>query len=86
MGGRLSRIAASIGVAASIGIAGPAAAAPVCVGTAQTAGVCAEVSRGAPTYEDCVYVVTPPCIPVSVPGWDLECGGWIGDEWWLMCA
>ena len=87
MGGKLKKLAMIVGAVASIGLAGPAGATtPVCVGTAQTAGVCAEVSRGGYTYQDCVYVGPPPCIPVNVPGVDVECGGWVGDNWWLECA
>lgn len=86
MGGKLKGLAAIVGVVASIWIGGPAGAAPVCVGTAQTTGVCVEVGPGSPTYQDCIYVGPPPCIPVTVPGFDIECGGWIRDQWWLQCA
>jgi hypothetical protein len=82
MGGRLSKVAALVGVAASIGIAGPASAAPVCVGTQQTVGICASVNRET-VYEDCVYVGPPPCIPVSVTGYDVDCGGWVFDSMFI---
>ena len=86
MTGKLSKMAALIGVAASIGIAGPAHAVdPVCVGTQQTAGVCVWATKST-TYQDCVYVGPPPCIPVTVPGYDVGCGGWVGDQWWLQCS
>lgn len=83
MGGKLSRVAAAVGIVASIWVAGPAQAA--CVGTQQTAGVCATAKPGDPTYEDCIYVVSSSCTHVSVPGFDVQCWGWIGSGTWLVC-
>lgn len=84
MGGKLSRVAAAVGVVASIWVAGPAHAA--CVGTQQTAGVCVTVKPGDPWYEDCIYLVSSTCTPVSVPGFDVSCGGWVGDQGFVACA
>ena len=82
MGGRLTKVAALVGAAASIAIAGPASAAPVCVGTQQTVGICASATKET-VYEDCVYLGPPPCIPVSVTGYDVDCGGWVFDSWFI---
>ena len=79
------RLAAVAGIVASIGMAGPATANPICVGTQQTAGLCFVITDK-PTYEDCVYLGPPPCIPVSVPGKDVDCGGWVGDQWIIECG
>jgi nitrate reductase cytochrome c-type subunit len=81
---KLARLALLGGVVASVGLATPAHAA-TCVGTQQTAGICVWLEKTT-VYEDCVYVGQPPCIPVTVPGYDLECGGWIGDNTWFQCA
>ena len=64
-------------VAGSLGIAPAASAA--CVGTAATVVVCVNPTGGT-LYTDCVYVVNPPCIPVTVPGPTLACGGAIGER------
>jgi hypothetical protein len=82
---RLSSLVLIGGVIASLSLAAPANAAPLCVGTQQTAGVCAWLEKTT-VYQDCVYVGPPPCIPVNVPGYDLECAGWIRDQWILVCS
>jgi hypothetical protein len=92
--------AVAVGAAA---LAAPAHAAinPVCAGTAATVVVCVTYNTGAlpsvnPTgssYNDCIYLGTPPCTPVSVPiptvtpgsGTPVvvSCGGRIGQN---LCA
>ena len=83
---KLVRLAAVAGIVASIGMAGPAQAqGPICAGTQQTAGLCVWLTDST-VYEDCVYLGPPPCIPVSVPGKTLQCGGWIFDQWIIQCG
>lgn len=83
MSKRLAKLALLAGVVASIGSASPASAA--CVGTQQTAGICASLTKTT-VYSDCVYLGDPPCIPVNVPGYDVDCWGWIGDDGVIMCS
>ncbi len=64
-------------VAGSMAIATPAHA--NCVGTDRTIVVCVNPT-GQTLYEDCVHVVVPPCVPVSVPGPTFSCGGDIGER------
>ncbi len=61
--------------AASLGLAAPASAqTTVCAGTQSTVFVCTDPTGG-DVITDCVYVVFPPCIWVTVPGPTLACGG-----------
>ena len=55
-------------------LAPPATAQTLCAGTANTAVVCVNPTGGAP-IEDCIYIGTPPCTPVSVPTPSFGCGG-----------
>ena len=59
---------------ASLGLAGPAQAAPACVGTANTVTVCVDPVGGI-LYEDCIYTGDPTCTHVVVPGPTVDCGG-----------
>ena len=70
-----SRILAAAALAATaLSLGAGAASAATCVGTAQTAVVCAQVNKGflprvdldGNNYSDCVYLGAPPCTPVSV--------------------
>ena len=65
-------------IAATLGMATAAHANPTCVGTTGTAYVCVDPIGGT-LYSDCVYVGQPPCIPVTVPGPIVTCGGRILD-------
>ena len=62
------------GLLMAAGLALPAAAAEVCVGTQELLYVCVD-PVGRTYYSDCVYVGSPPCVPVNVPGPTLYCGG-----------
>ncbi|MDQ3952992.1 MAG: hypothetical protein M3279_08535 [Actinomycetota bacterium] len=61
-------------VGASFGLASPAKAAPVCVGTSNTVFVCTDPTGGT-LYEDCVYTGGSTCQQVTVPGPTVDCGG-----------
>ena len=79
-------LTAALACAASLGQAAPAEAA--CYGTANTVVLCATVSPlGGTYYEDCVYVGSPPCTPVSVPGPRVTgCGGSVlGTPLYMYC-
>lgn len=80
------RRAATLGAGAlALGglFAAPAQAAiPICAGTQNTIILCVETNGGA-IYEDCIYLASTTCTPVSVPGPALSCGGDIGAR---MCA
>lgn len=65
-------IGAGLILAASL--AGPAAASSLCAGTQALVFVCVDPT-GRTYYSDCVYVGPPPCVPVSVPGPTVTCGG-----------
>lgn len=71
-------------VFASMGLA--PAAFGACAGTANTVVVCVNPTGGV-LYEDCVYPWPKPpgCLPVTVPGPTLQCGGEIGEEL-LQCS
>lgn len=72
---RATLFGAGLLAAASLALAAPAQAqTTVCAGTASTVFVCTNPTGGT-AYSDCVYVVFPPCIPVTVPGPTLSCGG-----------
>lgn len=75
----MRRILIMLGViAASLGIA--PAAFGACAGTQNTVVICVEPT-GQTIYSDCVYyVIKPGCIPVSVPGPTIQCGGNIGEK------
>ncbi|HEV2756460.1 MAG TPA: hypothetical protein VG318_11870 [Actinomycetota bacterium] len=65
---RLAKVLAGAAMALSMTVMGGAAQAQeVCAGTQQIFAVCVDVTGGT-LYEDCVYLVLPPCMPVSVPG------------------
>lgn len=70
--------------AAAVGAAllGAAPASAACVGTQNIGVVCSTVNVRGTLYEDCVYVGSPPCTPVSVPGPDgCITGG--GPAWYM---
>ncbi|MDQ4124724.1 MAG: hypothetical protein M3134_03870 [Actinomycetota bacterium] len=46
----------------------------VCAGTSNTVFVCTNPTGGT-VITDCVYLGPPPCMPVTVPGPTLSCGG-----------
>ena len=54
----------------------------MCAGTQATVVLCVDPTGGT-LYEDCVYVVFPQCIVVTVPGPAVQCGGNIGQ---YLCA
>ncbi|MFN2587999.1 MAG: hypothetical protein ABR613_07775 [Actinomycetota bacterium] len=65
---------------ASMAVSPPASAQTVCVGTTGTIYQCVDPTGGEP-IEDCVYIVFPPCHPVSVPTPHVYCtGGAIGQQ------
>jgi hypothetical protein len=71
-------------VSGGLTMAAPASAGPVCAGTTSTAYFCSD-PLGRPLWTDCVYVGPPPCIPVTVPGPTLSCGGEILDRAGIGC-
>ena len=74
---------AGLMLAASVALAGPAAAqVPVCAGTAGTVVLCIDPT-GTTLVDDCVYVGPPPCMNVTVPGPTISCGGRYGTA---LCA
>lgn len=81
---RATLFGAGLLVAASMVLAGPASAqTTVCAGTAGTVFVCTDPTGGT-VISDCVYVGPPPCVPVTVPGPTLACGGALVEE--LRCT
>lgn len=54
------------GLVLAASLAGPAAAQTLCAGTENTAVVCVNPTGGTP-IDDCIYLGTPPCTPVSIP-------------------
>lgn len=70
---RAALLVASLAVGATVAIASPAAAQPLCFGPS-TAYVCVDPTGGNPINE-CIYAGPPPCHPVSVPTPDAWCGG-----------
>ncbi len=63
---------------ASLAVTPSASAQPLCVGTQATVVQCVDPTGGEP-IEDCIYLVIPPCHPVSVPTPYVYClGGDIG--------
>jgi hypothetical protein len=63
--------------------AAPAQAAiPLCAGTQNTIVVCVETDGGT-LYEDCIYLASSTCTPVSITGPAVSCGGDIGTR---LCA
>ena len=93
-----SRTLAAVALAAAALSTGAGAAHAACAGTQATFVFCVTANGGAlpsvdpfgSSYDDCVYVVTPPCTPVSVPiptvtpgsgqAVYLTCGGDIGER------
>ena len=84
MGRKFSRLVLLGGVVASLGVAAPASANPVCVGTQSTVGICVEVTPST-LISDCVYAGPPPCTQVDVPGVSIDCWGWIGQGTEIYC-
>ena len=70
---RLRAAAAAVGIVATIAMAGPAAAQPICAGEADVFFVCVDPSGSSRTV--CVYAGPPPCIPVTIPIPTAWCGG-----------
>ncbi len=65
---------------ATLAVMPSASAQTVCVGTTATIYQCVDPTGGEP-IEDCVYIVIPPCHPVSVPTPYVYCtGGKIGQQ------
>ena len=65
---------------ATLGLAAPASAAPLCVGTSSTVVQCVDPT-GWRYVDDCVYLGSPPCTPVVVDGPYVYClGGEIGSK------
>ena len=73
---RAVTFAAGLVMAATVALAPPASAADgwTCVGTERLGYVCVDPTGGT-LYEDCVYLVLPQCMHVSVPGPIFGCGG-----------
>ena len=69
---RLRAAAAAVGAVATIAIAGPAAAQPLCAGE-EVAYVCVDPSGSSKTV--CIYAGPPPCTPVTIPIPTAWCGG-----------
>jgi hypothetical protein len=67
-------------VVGNLALAAPAQAA--CVGTQNTAGVCAEMGE---LYRDCVYTGGSQCTTVVVPGPRLT-ACWLGDPSLITCG
>ncbi|MDQ3914042.1 MAG: hypothetical protein M3323_01740 [Actinomycetota bacterium] len=65
---------------ASLAVMPSASAQTVCVGTTGTFYQCVDPTGGEP-IEDCIFIVFPPCHPVSVPTPYVHCmGGEMGEE------
>lgn len=68
---------------ASLAVVPSASAQTVCVGTTGTIYQCVDPTGG-PPIQDCIYIVIPPCHPVSVPTPYVYCtSGEIGQQ--LVC-
>ena len=80
---RTKLLGAGLMVAGGMFVAAPAQAAiPLCAGTQNTIVVCVETNGGT-VYEDCIYLASSTCTPVSVTGPAVSCGGDIGAR---LCA
>lgn len=72
---RATLFGAGLMMAGSLFVASPATAqTTVCAGTAGTVVVCTDPTGGT-VITDCIYAGPPPCVPVTVPGPTLSCGG-----------
>lgn len=71
---RATLFGAGLMVAGMLALAPPASAQTICAGTQRTVFVCTD-PLGGTVITDCVFVGPPPCIPVTVPGPTLSCGG-----------
>lgn len=80
---RAALVVGGLAVAATMAMAGPAAAQPLCFGPSSSY-VCVDPTGGDP-IEECIYAGPPPCIPVSVPTPAVWCGGYLScqvvDPW-----
>ena len=79
---RASAFALGAGLLASGAAVTPAAAAPLCAGTQATVVLCVDPT-GSVLYDDCIYLMGPPCHTATVPGPTIQCGGNIGQ---YLCA
>ena len=70
---RLRMAAAVVGAVATIAMAGPAAAQPLCAGEDEIFFVCADPTGSGHTV--CIYAGPPPCTPVTIPIPTAWCGG-----------
>ena len=70
-----SRTLAAVALAAAALSTGAGAAQAACAGTERTVIVCAQLNKGfipdvdptGSSYDDCIYLGSGPCTPVSVP-------------------
>lgn len=69
-------------LAGALFVAAPASA--DCYGTQNVGVVCSTVNLGGTLYEDCVYLGSGPCTPVSVPGGPQGCITGGGPTWELV--
>ncbi len=70
---RLKIAAAIVGAAATMALAGPAAAQPLCAGDDELFFVCVDPTGSSITR--CIYAGPPPCTPVTIPIPTAWCGG-----------
>ncbi len=70
----------SLVVGMSLAVMPSASAQTVCAGTSNTIVQCVDPTGGTP-IQDCIYLLIPPCHPVSVPTPYVYCtGGDIGQD------
>lgn len=81
---RPSTLLAAALAAAAVSMPTAASAAPVCAGTTGTEYVCVD-PLGRTLYSDCVYVGSPPCTPVNVPGPAVSCDGVLDCRVFSVC-
>ena len=74
MGRKAMWLAVCVVAGATLGVGTPASAAERCAGTQKTVYVCVDPTGGIP-IEDCIYLGTEPCTPISVPTPSASCGG-----------
>ena len=70
---KLRAVAAAVGAVTAILTAGPAGAAPLCVGEHSLAVFCVDPEGSSKTV--CIYAGPPPCTPVTIPIPTSWCGG-----------
>lgn len=73
---RLRAAAAAVGVVATIALAGPAAAQPLCVGEQGVFALCVDPTGSGRTV--CIYAGPPPCMQVTIPIPTWWCEGSLG--------